>query len=76
MFLKDRKYIEKEVIRRITGDLEITPDEPDESNKELMNRLWYFLKKVEEKKAWYIFSLLYNATVFLDVQGCLTSLHQ
>ena len=34
MFLKDRKYIEKEVIRRITGDLEITPDESDESNKE------------------------------------------
>ena len=34
MFLKDCKYIEKEVIRRIIGDLEITSDEPDESNKE------------------------------------------
>ena len=39
VFLKECQYIAKEVIRHITEDLEVSPDDSHESNEEQIKRL-------------------------------------
>ena len=75
--MKERKNIEKEVIKYIIGTSEISSDE---SNEKQTNRLGYFLIIQVRKKGMLYFlkailSLLYNTAIPLDVQGCYMSFY-
>ena len=72
LFLKECKHIEKEVIKYITEDIDISFDYSDKFDEEQINRLEYFFKKASSRKkhmVFFVFSLLYNPTIFFGSSG-------